>query len=146
MQCTRRGFTMIETILSLSLIAAITAISLPIYQSFQVKNDTDLARTTIVQALRRAQLLSQAMEHDSAWGVYITSGGATLYKGDSFVTRDAAYDESYSLPASIQPRNTIDIPFTKLTGFSATEKDTMLISTNGDTATIFLNTRGAIQY
>lgn len=142
----KSGFTLIEAVLSIALITIITAISLPVYQSFQVKNDTDLARTTLVQAIRRAQLLSRAMEGDSEWGIYIAPGGGTLYKGASYASRDFAFDESYSIPTSIAPSGLTTIHFSKLSGLPTTVGTTTLTSVNADVVTISINTKGVILY
>ena len=52
-----RGFTMIEVMLSLAIIAVLAGISTPIYQSFQVRNDLDIAAVTIAQSIDRKSVV-----------------------------------------------------------------------------------------
>lgn len=112
----KKGFTLIELLLSIALISALAYVSLPVYQSFQIKNDLNIATTTIVQSLRRAQMLSQNMEGDSSWGVAIASGSVTMFKGASYATRDVNYDEKSSISTAITSSGLTEIVFTKLLG------------------------------
>jgi prepilin-type N-terminal cleavage/methylation domain-containing protein len=57
-----RGFTLIEILLSVALIGILAGLSLPVYQAFQVKNDLSVAVDTVVQSMRRAQMLSRASQ------------------------------------------------------------------------------------
>ncbi len=54
------GFTLIELMVSLALIMILASISIPVYHSFQTRNDLDIAVSTTAQIIRRAQALSQA--------------------------------------------------------------------------------------
>lgn len=74
--------------LSIAIITMLFGLSTPIYQSFQVRNDLDIAATTIVQSLRRAQVLSQAVDGETNWGVNVKSGSITIFKGVSYDARD----------------------------------------------------------
>lgn len=95
----RRGFTLIEGILALTIVALMGGITVPLYMNYQIQNDLNLAMQQATQGLRRAQLLSQAREGDSVWGFFVPAG--TLYKGDSYSERDEAFDEVYPMPSSI---------------------------------------------
>ena len=54
------GFTLLEVLLSIAIITLIAGIGIPVYLSFQVRNDLDIATAEIVQSARRVQVLSQA--------------------------------------------------------------------------------------
>src|SRR3990167_8395347 len=107
------GFTMIELLLSISIIAIIAGMSAPIYQAFQVRNDLDIATVSIVQSLRRAQILSEAVDGDSSWGVKVQSGSIILFKGVNYATRDINFDEKFDVSASITPSGVSEVAFTK---------------------------------
>ena len=143
---TQKGFTLLEVLLSLAAIALISGISIPLYQSFQVRNDLDIAATTYAQSLRRAQILAQAMDGDIAWGVYMTSGSITLFRGISYVSRDSNFDEVFEIPASITPSGISEIIFTKFTGLPQTTGSVTLTSTINETRVITINARGTISY
>jgi prepilin-type N-terminal cleavage/methylation domain-containing protein len=59
-----QGFTMIEVALSLSILAIMFAMSMPMYRIFMIRNDLDIATMNLVQNLRRAQTLSQVLIGD----------------------------------------------------------------------------------
>ena len=108
----RNGFTIIELMITVALVAVVVAFSLPAYQSFQVKNDLDVAVNTIVQSLRRAQMLAQASDGDTSWGVKVQSGSIVLFSGASFSARDTAYDENFDLPSTITPAGVTEVVYT----------------------------------
>jgi len=140
------GFTLIEMVLSLGVIAVIFAFSAPIYQSFQVRNDLDIGAVTMVQSLRRAQILSQAMDNDTTWGAKIQSGSIVVFKGASYAGRDTTFDEITSMPTSITPSGVSEIVFTKFTGLPETTGTTTLTSNANETRTITINTKGMVNY
>ena len=94
-----RGFTIIEALLAITVIALVSGITIPMYLNYQINNDLRLAMEQTTQGLRRAQTLSQAGDGDSLWGYHVPTG--TLYKGASYALRDASADEVYPMPSSI---------------------------------------------
>ncbi|TSC67347.1 MAG: hypothetical protein G01um101472_445, partial [Parcubacteria group bacterium Gr01-1014_72] len=50
---TSSGFTLIEMLLSISLLVLMGGIAIPIYYSFQVRNDLDIVTASHAQLLRR---------------------------------------------------------------------------------------------
>ena len=142
----QKGFTLLEVLLSLAAITLIAGMSIPVYQSFQVRNDLDIAATTYAQTLRRAQLLSQAVDGDIAWGVYIIGGSITLFRGTAYALRDSSFDEVFDMPASITPSGVAEIVFTKFTGLPQTTGVVTLTSNINETRTITINVRGMVNY
>ncbi|HNX10947.1 MAG TPA: prepilin-type N-terminal cleavage/methylation domain-containing protein, partial [bacterium] len=60
-QCiTRKGFTLVEALLVLALLAIVVAISMPLYQNLQVRTDLNNQANITAQTLRRAQALARA--------------------------------------------------------------------------------------
>lgn len=141
-----RGFTLLEVLLSLATIAGIAGISMPIYQSFQVRNDLDIAATTMAQSFRRAQVLAKASDGDASWGVHIQSGSITLFKGTSFAARDTTLDEIFVVPTSITPSGVSEIVFAKFTGLPTATGTTTLTSSINETRTITINGKGMVSY
>ncbi len=99
----KQGFTLIEMLLSVATIGILASMSMPVYQSFQNRNDLDIAATSIAESLRRGEVLAQAVDGDSEWGVRVLSGSVVLFKGTSYSLRDTAYDEIFEVPTSIIP-------------------------------------------
>lgn len=144
---TNKGFTLLEVLLSLTAIAIIAGISIPVYESFQVRNDLDIAATTYTQSLRRAQTLAQAVDGDISWGVYIVSGNITLFRGMSYAAvRDTSFDEVFAIPSGITPSGVTEIVFTKFTGLPQTTGTLLLTWNTNETRTITINSRGMVSY
>ena len=141
----KEAFTLIELLLSVSLIALMAAISVPVYQSFQVGNDLDVAVNTIAQSLRRAAALSQASDGDISWGLFIESGRITLFKGLSYLSRDPNFDEVFDLATSITPSGLSEIVFSKFSGDPQVVGD-ITLTTADEFRTISINSKGAVLY
>jgi len=142
-----KGFTLIELLLSIIIIVAIVGFATPIYQNFQVKNDLNLAASTVVQTLRRAQVLSQASDGNSSWGVKLQAGSISLFQGNDYLSRNTNYDEVFELSNNIDSSSGIEeVVFTKFTGLPDTTGNVILTIPNGDTKTITINQKGMIEY
>lgn len=140
------GFTLLEVLLSVAIIALITGIGIPIYQSFQTRNDLDIAANTIAQSLRRAQSLSQASDSDISWGLRVQNGSIVLFQGSSYGTRDTTFDEIFDLPQSITPSGVSEIVYSKFFGEPQAIGTITLISDTNETRTITINAKGTITY
>jgi len=137
---------MIEVALSLAIIVIIGTLAIPVYQSFQVRNDLDIASNTITQSLRRAQLLAQTMEGDSNWGVKIQTSTITVFSGDNFSLRNQTWDESFNLSPTITVQGLTEIVFNKFSGWPQTSGTTTLISTINESRILVINGRGSVNY
>jgi len=140
------GFTLIEVLLSIAIITLITGMGIPVYRTFQIRNDLDIATNTFTQSIRRAQILAQNMENDSQWGVYIEAGSIILFQGSSYATRDADYDEAFTTPDNMIITGNSEYIFEKLTGEPNTTGDTTLTSIDLETRTVTLNEKGTANY
>lgn len=140
------GFTLIEVLLSLALISLIAGTGVPIFQSFQNRNELDVATMTFAQGLRRAQILSQASHGDTSWGVYVQSGDITLFKGLSYAGRDSSFDEVFIVPASIVASGTQEYIFSRFTGLPQNVGSLSFTSPNNETKTITINEKGTVNY
>lgn len=142
------GFTLVELLLSIAMIAILAGIGAPIFVRSQTKNDLDTAVEILVESLRRAEVLSQANDGDTTWGVNFASGAITLFKGSSFAGRDSSYDEVFSLSSAISGSGLTEVVMAKLTGYPNTTGTTTLTSNTNvsDSATITINSRGMVTY
>ena len=140
------GLTLVEALLSIAAIGIIVGIAAPLYQSFQVRNDLDIATVTLAHGLRRASVLATAVDGDTSWGVQTHSGAITLFKGVSYAARDVTFDEVFEMPASIAPSGVIEVVFAKFTGLPQTTGTMTLTSTSNETRTITINAKGMVAY
>jgi prepilin-type N-terminal cleavage/methylation domain-containing protein len=140
------GFTLVEVLLSVVIIGTLTAVSLPVYESFSRRNDLDIATQNIAFMLRRAETYARAVNYDNAWSVEIQSSSAILFQGTVFASRNTAYDEIVSIPSSITPSGLTEIQFAKFNAAPNTTGTITLTSTANDTRTVTVNAKGAIVY
>jgi len=143
---TRKGFTLIEIMVSVALIMFIVVAATPVYQGLQNRNDLDIATTTVAQTIRRAQILSQAVDGDTSWGVHIQSSSISLFKGVSFAERDTDSDELFEISPSLSFSGMEEIVFAKFSGEPQTTGNVVLTSLNNETRTITINEKGTISY
>ncbi|MCX6795323.1 MAG: prepilin-type N-terminal cleavage/methylation domain-containing protein [Candidatus Falkowbacteria bacterium] len=142
----RSGFTLIEMLLSVACLAIISIIAIPVYQSFQVKNDLGIATNSVVQSLRRAQILSQASDGNTTSGVKIQTSSITVFRGASYVARDTTMDEIFEVPTSITATGTNEIIFSKIFGLPNATGTIILTSYINDSKTITINEKGMVAY
>jgi prepilin-type N-terminal cleavage/methylation domain-containing protein len=140
------GFTLLEVLLSIAAMTIIAGISIPVYGAFQTRNDLDITTVEAAQTLRRAQVLSQAVDGDTSWGASVHSGGITLFKGASYATRDANFDEVFDVPASIVPSGVSEVVFTKFSGVPQTTGTITLTSSANETRNVTVNQKGTVSY
>lgn len=143
---TNKGFTLVEAVLVIFLIGFLAGIAVPFYNKFQNSNNIELAAMELSQALRRAQILSQASSLDSNWGVYLSTGKITIFKGNNYLSRDSKYDENYPINNLIQISGLQEVVFNK---FYSNTSNTGVINFNINANTsqaITINSRGTIDY
>lgn len=139
-----QGFTLTEVLLSVVIIGMLVGLSLPVYASFQSRSDTAIATQNVADMLRRAQTYARGVNGDSQWGVAIQSETATLFKGASYATRDASYDETTSLSGAT-PSGLSEIVFSKLSA-TPTTTGTITLTKPNNIRTITVNAKGMVSY
>lgn len=140
-----KGFTLLEVLLSVAIIAMIGTFSAPLYVNLLVRNDLDIATTTTAQSMRRAQELARASDGDSRWGLRLQSGQIVIFKGTSYAARAATFDEIYSVSPSIGFSGLTEIVFDKVTGYPLTN-GTVNLSNQSNNRTVTINSKGMVTY
>jgi len=141
-----KGFTSIELMLTIAIIAIIASFSLPVSISFMNKNNLDIAANSFSQDMHQAQTYAKAMKNDSQWGVKVNTGEVVLFKGSTYTGRDTAYDEIISISSSIIPGGTTEYVFNKFTGDLPSGYSMTLTSVDNDIKTIDVNRKGMVQF
>lgn len=141
----KKGFTLIEMLMTLSVFVILAGISAPFYMSFQARNDLGVTTSVVVSSLRRAQSMSQNMELDSAWGLKIAAGKITLFKGANFASRDSQYDEEFSISPAVSFSGINEVVFVKMSGETENVGD-IIISANNNEKTITVNKKGMLEF
>lgn len=137
----RFGFTAIELLLVLGVLAITSGLSIPMYRQYLIRSDLEISRQNITQGLQRARFLSQVAMNDSAWG-FATFGlpdRGILFMGDNFATRNPAYDEDYSIPDTIGVTGLTEVSFSKIEGRPSAMGTITLTALNGEQRNITVN-------
>ena len=140
------GFTLTEILLVVSMIGIVAGISIPAMLSLQTKNYTEEGIYAIAQTLKRAEILSQGMDGDSSWGVKVQDGSIVLFKGVSYASRDADFDEIFELPLSVAVSGVSEIVFEKLTGNPQASGSIVLTANTGESRSLEINKQGMAEY
>lgn len=141
----RGGFTVIELLVVMAIMGLLLA-SFPFaINAFQESRAVDAAVQATAQALRRAQVLSQAVDGDATWGASVQTGSVTVFRGASYATRTTAYDEVLEFSDSVSVSGVTEVVFSKLAGEPNTIGDTTF-ETAVTTATLTINAKGAVSY
>lgn len=142
----RKGFSLIEILLSLTLIGIMAGMVMPVSKNFLNRNELDQTVVSGVSFLRRAQTLAIAGDGDSAWGVKLSTSSILLFKGDSYATRDSSFDESISVVSSIIISGTEEFVFQKGTGMPVVVGTSSFTLFNNETRTVTVNQKGMVSY
>ncbi len=140
------GFTLIEMLLSVALLGGILAIGAPVYNSFLINNNLNEAVTGLVADLRYARTLSMSVDGDSIWGVRINTGEIVLFKGATYVSRDASFDQITNIATNITSTGDSEITFKKLTGLPNATTSFTFQNTNNQAVNVSVNNKGLIDY
>ena len=140
------GFTLVEILLVIALLGIMAGISIPLYYTFQLRNNLDLVSSSYAHTLRRAQALTRAVDGDISWGVHLTATTTILFKGISFAARQSDFDEISDIPISIFHTGLGDVVFAKFTGFPQQTGTTTFTSTDAESRAVAINGKGIVSY
>lgn len=142
----QKAFTLLEILLTMALISVLFALSMPIMQTFQFRNEVQTATSIVAQSLRSAQLLARAGKNDSAWGVRLGSGLVTVFRGTSYASRDNSFDLKYQVSNKIAFSGITETYFNKLTGTPNTSGSITIASSYDVIQTLTFNAQGTLTY
>ncbi|OGC48473.1 hypothetical protein A2W32_05195 [candidate division WWE3 bacterium RBG_16_37_10] len=140
------GFTLLEVLLSIAVIGLIAGIGTPIYLSLQTRNDLYIAENSTVHSLRHAQLLSQIVDGDSSWGIYLQNGSVTIFRGLNYSSRNTDFDKIIILPGNITTSGVSEIIYEKFTGIPLATGTITLTSNANEIKNITVNSKGMVGY
>jgi len=144
MQCKNKGFTLIELILVVAIVSFIAVLSSPFYARFLVQNAVDNTTDQLTGSLRKGQVYSMMGKQGSPWSVNFSSNTITLYKGTSFASRDASFDEKFSVNSAVSINGTTDISFARVSGLPTPATATITISSGSNSKTVTMNAQGVV--
>jgi prepilin-type N-terminal cleavage/methylation domain-containing protein len=140
-----RGFTLIEVVLVVALIALISGIGLQLPQWFASNQQYDSDTFALVTALYRARTLAMTMRSDSPWGVAVTDGNLTVFSGESYAERDEESDAVVAFTARASVSGASEVVFGKGTGAPAAAA-TVSLDFGDLQSDVTINAYGIIDY
>ena len=141
----RKGFTLVEILLAIALLAFLTTIVAPVTLDFYRRQQLQTYTQEIVQALRRAQTSAMSIEGDSSFGVYFSEDSYILFRGDSYTLRNVQYDEVFDMPKSISVSGLTEAVFLKPEG-NCLQEGQVIVANNIQQNVITINKIGRINF
>ena len=117
----------------------------PVYRTVQSKNNLEVATAGAATALRRAQASAESGNADANWGVKLSSASIIVFAGNSYASRQSAYDEKLDMPGAIQVSGNTEIIFNKFAGIPQTTGTTTITNAFGS-KNLILNAQGTVNY
>lgn len=140
-----RGFSLIELLIVIGIFALLFSVSTSVYNSFRSHSNLEIAVSSVVEALRFSQSSAQSGKGDSKWGVEIPTSQITIFKGNSYASRDIPFDESFVFAGGISASGLGEVIFEKLTGITSTV-GTIILTNGNESKNIVINEKGTITY
>ncbi|MDH5442403.1 MAG: type II secretion system GspH family protein [Candidatus Nomurabacteria bacterium] len=127
------GFTLIETLLVMSILGILVGLGFTVSTQLIADANVHDAQQQIGGLLNEARVRSQYGSESKSWGVRIDNSLATLFAGDSFMSRDPLFDFDMDFPG-ITTQSIYEIIFEKHTGLAIWTGDIILIGSNATTS------------
>lgn len=112
----KQGFSTIELIVVMSIFLLTSATVLPFLGSFHETEDMGTLVQEIEDTLLRAQRRAMTGERNTDWGVRFLGSSFVLFSGDTYSSRNTAFDEVHDVTAAHTLSGSGEIVFTHLTG------------------------------
>lgn len=137
------GFTLIEVLLTMALVAIIALLSSPFYSRFIFSQEVSVTRDELQGSFAKAQLYSMSGKNNSRWGVAVNNGKIILFQGASFTSRYQSFDETFSIHKSVTVSGMDEIVFAQATG-KPNNQPTITITGNNETKILTMNGEGVL--
>lgn len=83
---------MLEILLSVSILALLTGLSTPMFQSYQNQTQLRVTSEQTLSVLNKARTFARVGKNNSSWGVFVGENDITFFKGENYTSRDADFD------------------------------------------------------
>ncbi len=140
-----KGFTLIELIIVICIFLLLGAIFWPIGANFFSQELASKGQQQIIWILKQARANAINQKNNSAFGVYLEKGQATLFQGDNYTDRITSEDIIYTLPKIVTIVDLNEIVFEPNTGQVSTP-GTIKLNSPSLSREIVINQLGVIDY
>lgn len=146
----QRGFTLIEGLLSIAIIAILGVLATSYGAASLSRNELRESALQTVDQLRRAQYQTMSGYLDSQWGVHFSATGFVFFKGSSYNAADPD-NEPFDFAANVRftsiglNGSAVDVVFNRVRGDTAQYGSLVLTdSTANETKTVTVSEVGLI--
>jgi Tfp pilus assembly protein FimT len=153
------GFTIIEAVIAVVLIAVVAGMSVPLLSQTAISKDLPTTVDEAVDALREAQSAAMSGRADSAYGVHFLGTGFVFFKGSAYVESDpenithTLSDVVSITDVTLTPGGTCTLPagtgncdvrFLNSRGVPVQNGAVIFSDQTGETSTVTINAAGLI--
>lgn len=139
----QRGFTFLELILVIALVIILGLSTVPFSSRFYTQNAVSNTVDQITSELRKSQMYAMSSRQSANWGVHYGSNQIVLFQGTSYASRNANFDEKFTVNTAVTVSGLTDVIFMRTTG-TPSATPTIIVSGAGDTATVTVNSEGVV--
>lgn len=137
------GFTLLELIIVVAMTILVGLVAVPFYSRFFNQNAVANATDQLTGELRKAQMYSIVGKRGGQWGVAYNSNNIILFQGNTFATRNTAFDETFSVGSNVSVSGFTELEFNRMTGTPSAAPN-ITISGGGNTKTVAISTLGVV--
>lgn len=112
----KKGFGMIEIVLSVALLGIILAVAQGVFTNLYTKNEALVASNYLQNGIHEAYVRSKAVSGDADWGVNVATGTVTVFRGSSYAGRDTDFDTVFSFSNIVDVSGDTEYVFNKQEG------------------------------
>src|SRR3989344_466159 len=147
-----RGVTMLEILITLSIIVIVATMLINVFSDFRAAGELDEAQANVVGILKDARSRTLSSKNDMVYGVHFTETQVVLFLGSSYGA-GVSTNEPYSIPRTVRISSIAltggasDTVFTRLQG-TTTASGTITLQSKRDTAktkTVTILSTGNVQ-
>jgi prepilin-type N-terminal cleavage/methylation domain-containing protein len=138
-----RGFSLVEVLLSMAIMAIVGLTAVPFYSRFFSQNAVANTYDQLTGELRKAQLYAMTGKQAGSWGVHNGGTQLMLFQGSTYAARNTSFDETFTVNGNVTISGFTDIIFAQVTGLPNTTA-TITVKAINIQKTITVNAQGAI--
>lgn len=143
---TSRGFTALEILIVIAILAILLATILPSFTNFRRSSLLNTDTMNLVTLINRARLLSVSSKDDERYGIHLESGKAVLFKGDIYSASEPTnethvFGTGLTLSSIAISGGGSEVLFEKVTGATTNGKNattTLLVTGTTSSTTVLI--------
>lgn len=137
----KKALTLIELLIVVVILGTLTALTAPLTSRMLVRNSVAQTKEQVKNQLKKAQMYAMSGKAGGAWGVAVSGTNLVLFQGNSYASRNTAFDEKLGIETNTVITGLSEVVFARATGVpSATP--TITITSANETDTFSINSQG----